>query len=56
MSNTPKYIVVKSPYSFSRATTKWAILNTETGKIEEAGFSSADRALEYIWREYTHAT
>jgi hypothetical protein len=52
MSNTPKYIVVKSPYQPKA----WAIRNTDTGEIVEAGFFSAARALEYIWREYDPAS
>ena len=52
MSNTPKYIVVKSPYQPKA----WAIRNTITGEIVEAGFFSRDRAQEYIWREYETAS
>ena len=48
MTNT-QYIVVKSPYQPKA----WAILNTLTNTIEEAGFSSSHAAWEYIWREYT---
>lgn len=51
MNNTT-YIVVPSPYQPKR----WAIRNTATGAIVEAGFFSRDRAQEYIWAEYETAS
>ena len=47
MNNTT-YIVVPSPYQPKR----WAILNTFTNSILEAGFSTRNSAQEYIWAEY----
>lgn len=51
MNNT-QYIVVKSPYQPKA----WAILNTATGVIVEAGFSTRHAAQEYIWLEYETAS
>lgn len=59
MNNTT-YEVVRNPYQpkgwGSGGPRAWAIRNTITGEIVEAGFFSRAMAQEYIWREYTPAT
>lgn len=50
--NTTHYIVVTSPWQPKR----WAILNTITATVVEAGFSTREAAEEYLWREYSSAS
>lgn len=50
--NDTTYIVVPSPWQPKR----WAILNTITATVVEAGFSTRTAAQEYIWREYETAS
>lgn len=48
MKSSNPYTVVRSPYQPKR----WAILDTRTNEVVEAGFFSKPAAQEYIWREY----